>query len=291
MITFFNGDQLKLIHSFADTIYLSFDSDEAGQKATWKAILMARAADFSVKIVRLEGGKDPAEILTQLGADMLTKYVDSAILDSDFLLSTLAKKFDITSPEGKAKASLEFFQYVDVLPSDIQKQSCLEQLSSTYQLTPEAVKTDFDNRHLALKKIESRKFSTTQSVPQGVIKPNAELRAVLAVISNLNFFPMMRESLSVDDFEDQAAQDLFVTIEECYREEALSSDSILGHCTNDTLKNVIVQSVITRELELNSEKTKKDSIRIIKYISLIKKRNRIKNKSRQATGTLLTLSA
>ena len=59
-------DQLKLIHSFADTIYLSFDSDEAGQKATWKAILMARAADFSVKIVRLEGGKDPAEILTQL---------------------------------------------------------------------------------------------------------------------------------------------------------------------------------------------------------------------------------
>ena len=52
---------------------------------------------------------------------------------------------------------------------------------------------------------------------------------------------------------------------------------------------MIVQSVITREFELKSEKPIKDSIRIIKYNSLIKKRDRLQNRIRQAQGAVLTL--
>lgn len=269
MGTALTEEQLKLISSFADTLILSLDTDEAGQKATWKDILMARKNGISVKVVQLEGGKDPDEILQKFGKQTLTNFVNRAILDSDFLLSLLSKKYDITTPEGKTRASLEFFQYVDVLQSDIQKESSLEQLANTFQLKLEAVKVDYVNRESATRKLEGR---TTTESKVGLIKLNAELRAMLAVVSNIDFFQLMRGSLSADDFEDPLAKDLFITLEECYREDIVNYDSILLKLQNDNLRNIVTQAVTSGEFSENTEKTILDSIKMIRLNSLKQRR-------------------
>lgn len=76
-------EQLRLISSFVDTLILSLDTDEAGQKATFKDILMGRQIGLSVKVISLDGGKDPDEILQKFGKEKLTNCVNRAILDSD----------------------------------------------------------------------------------------------------------------------------------------------------------------------------------------------------------------
>ena len=98
--TALTDEQIKMVQSFADTILLSFDSDEAGQNATLRAIMMCRKHDLTVKIIRLSGGKDPAEILNNFGKDNLTKQVSNAILDSDYLLFRLGEKYPTDTPEG-----------------------------------------------------------------------------------------------------------------------------------------------------------------------------------------------
>lgn len=262
-------EQLRLISSFADTLILSLDTDEAGQKATFKDILMGRQQGLSVKVISLEGGKDPDEILQKFGKEKLTNCVNGAILDSDFLLSSLSKKYGLTTPEGKANIALEFFKYVDVLQSDIQKESSLEQLANTLQLSLNVVKSDYVNRESATKKLESR---TTTEKKTAQITLNAELRAVLAVVSNIDFFPLMRGSLSADDFEDSLAKDMFITLEECYREDIVNYDSILLKLQNENLRNIVAQAVTSGEYAQNSEKTIKDSIKMIRLNSLKRRR-------------------
>ena len=61
--TAFTPDQAKLVRSFAETVYLSFDSDNAGQTATYKAILLCRQFGFNVRVIEIKNGKDPADIL------------------------------------------------------------------------------------------------------------------------------------------------------------------------------------------------------------------------------------
>ncbi|MCR4940642.1 MAG: DNA primase [Treponemataceae bacterium] len=283
-------DQLKILKPFADTVYLSFDNDAAGIKATNKAILMTRKLDFNVRVVTLSGGKDPSEILNEQGKDVLTEHIKNAILDSDFLLSVLSKKYNIGTPEGKARASLDFFQYVDVLPSDIQKESCLEQLCRTYQLKPEAVKADFENRSSVLKNIETTNRQSEKGVAnQEKIKLNAEVRAVLAVISNTDYFNLMRNSLTADDFEDATARDLFISLEECYRDDSSEPINILERCEDISLKRIIAETVVSGEFSVNTEQAVKDSIRLIKYNSLCRKRERILNRIRQASSASDTL--
>lgn len=59
--TAFTAEHLKSLRRFTDSLLLSFDNDEAGFAAMERAVDMASANDFSVKIVTTEQYKDPAE--------------------------------------------------------------------------------------------------------------------------------------------------------------------------------------------------------------------------------------
>ncbi|MBO5137293.1 MAG: DNA primase [Spirochaetaceae bacterium] len=272
-------EQVKLVQPFVDTVYLSFDTDKAGRAATWKAILMCRRLDITVKVIQLNGGKDPAEIMQNQGVDVLTTYVESAILDNDYLLSGIAKEHQINTPEGKTRAALAFFPYIDALNSDIQKESCLEQVCQAFNLTIEAVKRDFLNRAEAQNRAE--RYSKNIKDFGKSIKPTAELRAILAVIANLEKFETMRLALTSDDFEDPTARDLFIILEECYREDAVSYGNVLAKCSNEDVRKMVAKVVSSGEYADNPQQVLDDSIKLIRRNGLENKRRHLLNKIRQ----------
>lgn len=276
--TAFTEQQIKILSPFVDTVLLSFDSDGAGQAATFKAILMCRRMNLTVKIIQLSGGKDPAEIMIKFGPETLTNYVNSAILDNEFLLSKLKDKYPIDNPESKIKAALEFFEYVDSLNSDIQKDSTLEQFAQVFNTKLEAVKRDFKNREQARSRIVMNKTATAVPVIQE-IKLNAELRTILAVISNLGQFKLLHDQVTVNDFEDPLAKQLFIVLEECHKEDDISISNILNHCPEEVQK-MITRVVSSKEFEENIVRYVQDCIDLIKRNSLERQRDKLMNKIR-----------
>lgn len=272
-------DQLKLVQGFADTILLSFDSDGAGQAATWKAILMCRSHGLTVKVIRLKGGKDPAEIMLNFGIETLTNDVNNAIIDSDYLLDSLSQSYPVDTPEGKTKACLAFFPYVDALQTDIQKESSLEQLGQRFNLSPEAVRRDFNNRDKVRSRMEQRQQNAVQVKNQD-IKLDAELRAILAVITDTSLFALMRTELTENDFENQLAKNLFIILEECYREGDVSFSTILSHCEDENVQQMITRTVASGEFSQNTSQMVADGIWLIKRNSLEKQRDSLLNKIR-----------
>ena len=237
-------EHIKMIRGFvADgAVYLSFDSDGAGRAATWKAIQLCRQHDLTVKIIRLQGGKDPAEIMLKYGAENLTAQVNNAILDSDYLLLRLGEKYPIDTPEGKTKASLEFFQYIDVLQSDIQRESCLELLSQTFNLKPEAVKKDFLNRNQAKERLNIRSNNQTENGIEPV-KLDAELRGLIAVTADLDQFKVIRSEVEENDFQNPAARKLFKILEVCFNGQNFTIRDILSQCNDEQLLQLITEAI------------------------------------------------
>ncbi|MBQ7158865.1 MAG: DNA primase [Treponema sp.] len=273
-------EQVKLVQAFTDTVLLSFDSDGAGQKATWKAILMCRKHNLTVKVIRLKGGKDPAEIMLNFGIETLTNDVNTAILDSDYILDTLSHTYPVDTPEGKTKACLSFFPYIDALQTDIQKESSLEQLGQRFNLSPEAVRRDFNNRDKVRERLEQRQPDAGQINNQN-IPMDAEIRAILAVITtDTNQFELMRRELTENDFENQLAKNLFIILEECYREGDISFSTILSHCKDESIQQMITRSVASGEFSQNTNQMVADSIALIKRNSLEKQRDSLLNRIR-----------
>lgn len=271
--------QIKIIRPFVEEVLLSFDSDGAGQKATMRAILMLRKENITVRIIQLTGGKDPAEIMQKLGPQVLTNQVSNAILDSDFLLSRLGAEFPIDTPEGKTKASLVYFSYVDALQSDIQKESCLEQLCQAFNLKPEAVKRDFRNRNQARERLNSRQ--PLQSNQHKELKIDAELRSILVIIANLDKYKAVRTELLEYEFENLSASQLFNILEECFKNETLSLTSILNHCNEPELTNLITKVISLGEFKENNEDAIQDSIQMLKRKNLERKRDDIMSRIRK----------
>ena len=278
-------DQIKLVRGFADTILLSFDSDGAGQAATQRAILMCRQQGLTVKIIRLHNAKDPAEIMLNFGAETLTNEVNNAILDSDYLLSFLSQKYQKDTPEGKSKFALDFFPYIDALQTDIQRESSLELLGRTLNISLEAIKKDFNNREDVKKRTLAT--HTEPQVPiQNEVIVNAEFRAVLAVLSDTNQFALMQSRLTEDDFENPFARALFSTLKECYEAGDLSFVSVLSRCNNDGIKQKITESVSRGEFAQATAQSIVDSIEQLEINSLKRKRKTIVAQMNSLQGQL-----
>ncbi len=263
-------EHIRMVSNLAETIYLSFDSDNAGQSATKRAILMCRKLGKTVKVICLKGGKDPAEIMLKFGQEVLTNAIESAILDNDFLLTKLLEVYPKTTPENKAKASLAFFAYIDALQSDVQKNACLEQLGQIYGIEMEALKKDYINRKDLSKKTKRDEVHADESVNQ-TVKISAELRAVMTVITDdKKLFGEMKEAISAENLEDNNAKMLFHIMEECYDADNYSVSSILNRCENEGLKQILYDSM--NEFSNHIEQSAKDSIQLLKRNVLERKR-------------------
>ena len=267
-------DQIKIVKGFVDTILLSFDSDGAGQAATVRAILMCREQGLTVKVITLHNAKDPAEIMIKFGADTLTTEVNCAKLDSDYLLESLSRKYQIDTPEGKTKFALEFFPYIDALQADIQRESSLELLGRTLNVPIEAIKRDYSHRDDVKKRILVKK-TEENSPAQETVLVNAEFRAVLAVISDTNQFELMQNRLSEDDFENPFARQLFLVLKKCYEAGDLSFSALLSHCEHDGIKREVTESVSRGEFSNCSRQSVIESIEQIEKNSLKRKRKGI----------------
>jgi len=278
-------EHIKMIQGFVagGEVLLSFDSDGAGMNATWKAIKLCRENDLTVKIIRLKGGKDPAEIMLKYGAENLTAQVKNAILDSDYLLVRLGEKYPMDTPEGKTKAALEYFQYVDTLQSDILKESCLEQLCQTFNLKPEAVKRDFNNRNQARERTNIRQNNNqTEQITQ--IKLDAELRGLIAVTADLNLFKVLQENVKESDFQNQAARRLYNVLEECFNEQSFTIRDILSRCNDESLIRIITESISSGVYQ--SEQVSivvQDTINYIERNRLDTQRNKLLQRIREFT--------
>ena len=273
-------EQIDLFSRFVDTVFLFYDDDLAGQKACQKAIFMLRKKDLTVKIILPDAGKDPAEILEISGTEVLTKLVDNAIIDIDYLLSFYAKEHSIQGPEGKAKASRAFFSYVDSLHSDIQKDASLERMSQYYTLKPEVVKKEYYSRGSVEASFTKQNSPLLDAQKQKRIVLSAELRAMIAVLANNDCFKEFRSRISVEELDDPLAQDLYIALEESYREGSMSFESIMRKTANPELESLVAKYIVSGEFSVHFKQIIDDSVLLIKRNNLEKKRDSISNQIR-----------
>lgn len=103
--TAFTKEHIRELKRFADKIVLCFDGDEAGQKATLRALdtFDTFGEDVDVKAVRLPDKTDPDEFLQKFGADKLAYLIDNAPNSVMFRINNLKEKFTLTTADSKSK--------------------------------------------------------------------------------------------------------------------------------------------------------------------------------------------
>ena len=79
-------DQLLLIRAYTNTLYLCYDNDDAGHKATARAIKIAKTLDFNIKVMVMTEYKDPDEYI-KADKKKMQELIDNAINAKEWLVN------------------------------------------------------------------------------------------------------------------------------------------------------------------------------------------------------------
>ncbi len=142
MGTALTKDHVSELKRYSNNIVLCFDNDGAGEKATIRAIEMFRGENVDLKVVKLSGGKDPDEVLNNLGAEKLQEMIDDAIPYMQFLIEYNLKDFDLSKPEQKGKFVKAVLAEIKKLESESAQEPYLEKLREITNIPIEVLRRD-----------------------------------------------------------------------------------------------------------------------------------------------------
>ena len=128
--TAFTAEQCRLLLRYADEICFCYDSDEAGQRATMRALSIVRATGARAQVLIVPDGKDPDEFVRKHGADAFRELSKEARSIGDFHLEYVQRINDIRTLDGKNKA-LKALLPVLKESSPVEQNDYIQRLRST----------------------------------------------------------------------------------------------------------------------------------------------------------------
>lgn len=123
-------------------VLIAYDSDEAGQNATRKAIKILTEVGLEVRVLHMEGAKDPDEYIKKFGADSFRSLLDAGKTGFEFKLDATLTKYNINTPDGKIKASRELCDYIAEVYSGVEREVYISATAKRLGLSEEGIKND-----------------------------------------------------------------------------------------------------------------------------------------------------
>lgn len=220
--TAFTGEMAQLLSRYCEEIILCYDADEAGQKATNRAITVLNSIGMKLRVVTLSGGKDPDEILTKYGPERFRSVVEGAANDIEFELVCLRKDFDLSTSDGKMKY-LELAAQVlatsgNRIAQDIYSSRLSEELGvskNTIMLRIEQIskKQSYANKKNHFRRIQQESMSENTKLAVG---NGANIRAIKAeqlliscLAGNPDFYSKIETMITAQDFSVPVHRKIF----------------------------------------------------------------------------------
>ena len=162
--TALTNDHLILLKRACDQLVLSFDNDTAGQAAAERSIDLASVQDFSVKVLTIGTGKDPADLVRSSPGSM-TSFIEKAQPAMNYYFNKYSGgQSNIYQKKKNLRLVLSKLRNIF---SAIERSSWLKELSTKTNLTEEVLLEEMEslNKETSLKRVET-KIAIEENVPR-----------------------------------------------------------------------------------------------------------------------------
>ena len=197
-------EQARLIRKFAKNVIISYDSDQAGQNATLRAIDILLQADIKVKILNLKDCKDPDDFIKKYGFEGYKKAMEDSDYYIKYKIDILKKKYNLNNDSQKMSFVEEATFMLKKLKSPIEKDLYAKYLSDLTNISIESIRASVgikvnSNYNKTNKRNTNvhKKIEQMSKIQDGYLKVEAKFIKLLMENKNL------RESVLQDINEQQ----------------------------------------------------------------------------------------
>ena len=145
MGTSLTKDQARLAKRYADTVFICYDGDFAGQKGAVRGLEILRDEGVNVRVVPLPEGLDPDDVIKRQGPEGYRACLDAAMPLVDFKLDVLSRRFDLSKTEERRAYTAEALKVIAGEESASVREDLLKALRDKTGTTYESLRRDLEN--------------------------------------------------------------------------------------------------------------------------------------------------
>ena len=233
-------EQARLLSRYTDQVIIAYDNDGAGIKASQRAIGILEKLDVKVKVLRLEGAKDPDEFIKARGPEAFRKLLEGSESQADYRLRNVTGKYDLTQDEQKVEFLKEASDLVARLPGEVERQVYAMRVAAMAGVPNDVVADEVERRRKRLVRSAGRAEAREQERPERQSQPpEKELRyedpvsarAEEGVIRLLSLDPELGKQPGMpppEDFSSEALGHIYAVLLERIRRHLSVSSANLG---------------------------------------------------------------
>ncbi len=137
-------EQARIMARYTKKVYISYDSDAAGQRAAEKAFRLLGEVGLETKIINMQGAKDPDEYIKKFGAERFKRLLEAGRTAFDFKLDNVLAAHDIKVDGERIKAANELTSYISGIHSTVEREIYIRRTAEKLGLPAEALKADVE---------------------------------------------------------------------------------------------------------------------------------------------------
>ncbi len=211
--TAFTSEQANLLSRYADEVIICYDNDEAGKKATQRALGVLGKTGLKLRVVSMQGGKDADEIIRKHGKERFAALLGKASNKTEYRLLEEQSKYNLNTDDGKLRFLMAATQILaecgrigcDIYPTRLSNELGVNVDSINAQIRSAKAKNRRNEE--ARKKRESEtmleKSFEDKNNPEragNIRAARAEETLIASLMRNPDFYNKLKEKLSPDDF-------------------------------------------------------------------------------------------
>jgi len=260
-------EQIRLIRRYSRNVILLFDMDKAGEAAMLRSLDTLVEEEMNVKVAILDEGEDPDSFIRMKGQEVFLDRIKNAQLMIDYKLSSLKKKYDSKTAEGKEKITSEMLVTIGKFRSEVIKSDYIKFLAHRLHVSEQALlaelqkggKGSVKNYFNEEKKQKTLGEAQRVTVERGILK---------LLLEEKEFIEATKKEMLPADFQDKGIRDVVTKIFGMFDQgKGIDVGSLISSFEDQKMQQMI-SSLVIEDHTIAGDKKKMHS----DYMSVIKKR-------------------
>ncbi|RJQ62881.1 MAG: DNA primase [Stygiobacter sp.] len=161
--TSLTDEQIQLLSRFTKNIFVLFDADSAGQKASLRSIELLLKQDFEVKVIALPKGEDPDSFINKFGKERFDEEVNRAVNFLEYQTAQFEELGLFEDPAEMTKAIRELVRTLALVNDELKRNLLMKTISKKFGLREKLIESEL-NTALSQNKTRVETQATKQAV-------------------------------------------------------------------------------------------------------------------------------
>lgn len=227
--TAFTSGQAELLKRYTKEVYLAYDNDEAGMRATLRVAPMVRAVGLRSRVIHMEPYKDADEFIKDRGAQAFEERIQKAENTFLFEISIVSKKYDLKDPDGRTAFTRETAKRLVEFEEEDERENYIEAIAGIYGISTDQLRNLTNKYGLISSQTENASRSIPSSIGEEANLPvqekqkhsliTAQKMLLTMLADDPTLFDKISDWIGPEDFTDEPYHQAALYVFEEYQEK------------------------------------------------------------------------